>query len=108
MQIYNSFNIKITLIKLWELDIFKLVQFGLLVQHFLYEFFLRVLPNSLHQEIVDSFQATAFSFSLFGGAFYLCYSALQVPVGFIFDKYGIKKSLFFATIACALGALLFL
>ncbi|MEY8765397.1 MULTISPECIES: MFS transporter [Francisella] len=74
---------------------------------FFYEFFLRVLPNSLHQEIIDSFQATAFSFSLFGGAFYLCYSALQVPVGFIFDKYGIKKSLFFATIACALGALLF-
>ncbi|ALB01776.1 MFS sugar transporter [Francisella persica ATCC VR-331] len=74
---------------------------------FFYEFFLRVLPNSLHQDIVDSFHATAFSFSLFGGAFYLCYSLLQVPVGFLFDKYGIKKSLFFATITCALGALLF-
>ncbi|AJI45573.1 MFS transporter [Francisella tularensis] len=74
---------------------------------FFYEFFLRVLPNSLHQDIVNSFHATAFSFSLFGGAFYLCYSLLQVPVGFLFDKYGIKKSLFFATITCALGALLF-
>lgn len=74
---------------------------------FFYEFFLRVLPNSLHQDIVNSFNATAFSFSLFGGAFYLCYLLLQVPVGFLFDKYGIKKSLFFATITCALGALLF-
>ncbi|BCL52930.1 MFS transporter [Francisella tularensis subsp. holarctica] len=66
-----------------------------------------MLPNSLHQDIVNSFNATAFSFSLFGGAFYLCYLLLQVPVGFLFDKYGIKKSLFFATITCALGALLF-
>jgi MFS family permease len=74
---------------------------------FFYEFFLRVLPNSLHEDIVNSFHATAFSFSLFGGAFYLCYSLLQVPVGFIFDKFGIKKSLFFAAITCSLGALLF-
>ncbi|BCD90944.1 MFS transporter [Francisella halioticida] len=74
---------------------------------FFYEFFLRVLPNSLHQDIVNSFHATAFSFSLFGGAFYLCYSLLQVPVGFIFDKFGIKKSLFFAAITCSLGALFF-
>lgn len=74
---------------------------------FFYEFLLRVLPNSLHQDIVNSFHATAFSFSLFGGAFYLCYSLLQVPVGFIFDKFGIKKSLFFAAITCSLGALLF-
>ncbi|MDE5014400.1 MFS transporter, partial [Francisella tularensis subsp. holarctica] len=65
---------------------------------FFYEFFLRVIPNSLHKDIVNSFNATAFSFSLFGGAFYLCYLFLQVPVGFLFDKYGIKKSLFFATI----------
>ncbi|MDE4972255.1 MFS transporter, partial [Francisella tularensis subsp. holarctica] len=39
---------------------------------FFYEFFLRVLPNSLHKDIVISFNATAFSFSLFGGAFYRC------------------------------------
>ncbi|MDE5010840.1 MFS transporter, partial [Francisella tularensis subsp. holarctica] len=71
---------------------------------FFYEFFLRVLPTSLHKDIVNSFNATAFSFSLFGGAVYLCYLLLQVPVGFLFDKYGIIKSLFFATITCALGA----
>ncbi|MED7818994.1 MULTISPECIES: MFS transporter [unclassified Francisella] len=74
---------------------------------FFYEFFLRVFPNSLHQYIVDDFHATAFTLSIFGGAFYLFYSLLQVPVGFIFDKFGIKKSLFFAVIVCSLGALLF-
>jgi MFS family permease len=75
---------------------------------FLYEFFLRVFPNSLHENITDSFHTTAFSFALLGSAFYIFYSMMQIPVGIIINKYGIRTSLFFASLICTIGAMLFI
>ena len=75
---------------------------------FLYEFFLRVFPNSLHENITDSFHTTAFSFALLGSAFYIFYSLMQIPVGIIINKYGIRISLFFASLVCTIGAMLFM
>lgn len=75
---------------------------------FLYEFFLRVFPNSLHENITDSFHTTAFSFALLGSAFYIFYSMMQIPVGIIINKYGIRSSLFFASLICTVGAMLFM
>tara|TARA_B110000259_G_scaffold175748_1_gene211207 strand:- start:2368 stop:3555 length:1188 start_codon:yes stop_codon:yes gene_type:complete len=75
---------------------------------FFYEFFLRVFPNSLHHNITDSFHTTALSFSLIGSAFYIFYSIMQIPVGIIINKYGVRISLFFASLVCTLGIILFI
>ena len=75
---------------------------------FLFEFFLRAFPNTLHNDLVASFRLTGAEFALIGGMYYLAYSFLQIPAGYIFDRLGSKFTMTLACSICALGAIVFL
>lgn len=74
---------------------------------FLYEFFLRAFPNTLHVDIVHTWHLSSVQFALLGSAYYLAYSFLQIPVGVVIDRFGIRRSLTIACLICAVGAALF-
>lgn len=74
---------------------------------YFYECFLRVFPNTLSQDLINSFHINAESFSLLGSSFFISYALMQIPVGILVHKYGVKVLLILATFICSLSVLFF-
>lgn len=73
---------------------------------FLYEYFLRTFVGSLAHQVIPDLHLSAETFALLGSAYYVAYGLMQIPVGVLADKFGVKKLLLFATAVCA-GATFF-
>ncbi len=74
---------------------------------FLYEFFLRTFVGSIAQDLIHDLHLSIEQFTMVGSAYYLAYGIMQVPVGILADKFGVKKIMIFATLVCALATFLF-
>jgi len=75
---------------------------GICALFFLYEFLLRTVMGTFQHPIMYDFDLTTFQFSLLSTTMYLLvYGLMQIPVGLIVDRYGLKKSLLFAVLMCA-------
>lgn len=74
---------------------------------FLYEFFLRTFLGSLEPQIIKSLHLNAETFSLIGSVYYLTYGLMQIPVGIIVDRVGVKLTMVFAASICGVSALIF-
>jgi len=74
---------------------------------FLYEFFLRTFLGSLEPQIMKSLQLNATTFSIIGSCYYLTYGLMQIPVGMVVDRFGVKATMVLASIVCGISALLF-
>ncbi len=74
---------------------------------FLYEFFSRTFIGTIANEVMSSFSLSAFQLSMIGSIYYLAYACMQVPVGLIIDRWGVKRPLILATLICTLGIYLF-
>ncbi len=70
---------------------------------FLYEFFLRTFVGSVAHQIIPDLGLNAETFSIIGSAYYVAYAFMQIPVGILADKFGVKINLLFATLICALA-----
>lgn len=70
---------------------------------FFYQYILRVYPNVMVNELRFDFALTAEQFSYFGAFNLYAYSLLQIPVGLLVDKYGVKR-IVLMSIALCLGA----
>ncbi|WP_267256455.1 MFS transporter [Coxiella endosymbiont of Ornithodoros maritimus] len=47
------------------------------------------------------------SFALICSAYYIAYAIVQILVGVLADKFGVKLIMIFAVLACAVGARIF-
>jgi MFS family permease len=67
-----------------------------------YEFFIRVAPSVLTQELMQSLNIDASFLSLLVAAFFYGYTPMQIPAGMLGDRFGPKKVLISAmlTVAC--------
>lgn len=74
---------------------------------FLYEFFLRTFIGSIANEVMDGLSLSAEKFAWITSAYYFSYAIMQVPVGMLVDKFGVRKILIFGTLVCALSAFFF-
>lgn len=74
---------------------------------YFYEFLLRVSPSVMVPELMQSFGITASSVGLLSAFYLYAYAPMQLPVGVLMDRYGVKKVLSIACVVCGLGALLF-
>jgi len=77
----------------------------LAVIFYFYECFLRVFPNTLSQNFINSFHINAEHFSVLGSSFFISYALMQVPVGILIYKYGVRLLLIIATFLCSLNVL---
>ncbi len=80
---------------------------GLAAIFFLYEFFLRTFIGSVAHQILPELSLNAETFAIIGSAYYVTYGIMQVPVGILADKFGVKVLMVFAALVCALAAFLF-
>jgi MFS family permease len=71
---------------------------------FMYEFILRTIIGTFQPQIMADLSLTPFSFSLLSTTGYsLVYGLMQIPVGIISARIGLKKSLFMACLLCTVS-----
>jgi MFS family permease len=80
---------------------------GIAAVFFLYEFFLRTFVGSIAHQLIHDLHLNIEQFTLISSAYYLAYGLMQMPVGILADKFGVKKIMIFATLTCALATFLF-
>lgn len=72
-----------------------------------YQFFLRTSPNVMEDVLREEFLMDAQSFGLLASFYYIAYSVLQIPMGVMIDKFGLRRILTFSASMCSFGALIF-
>lgn len=84
----------------------KLAWFSLSL-FYMYQYVLRVFPSVAEQELRTDLILSAVDFSSLGAMYLYAYGGLQVPLGAIVDRLGLKKVALSAIAMCILGAGLF-
>lgn len=72
-----------------------------------YEFFLRISPGVMTNDLMASFNIDATVVGLLSGFYYYAYASMQIPVGILLDTFGIRRLLTSAAVLVAGGCLLF-
>lgn len=74
---------------------------------FLYEFFLRASFGSMEATFSRDIKVDATTVGMISSAYFLAYSIMQIPVGFLVDRFGVRKAGSIAILVCAVGCLCF-
>lgn len=77
---------------------------GLGAAFFYAEYFARVAPSVMAQDLMRTFSVNAFALGSLSAFFYYAYVSMQLPVGMLMDKYGPHRLLTFTALICAVGA----
>lgn len=85
------------------LSLLGFIIWGLAALFFLYEFFLRTVVGSVAHQVIPDLKLNPETFALIGSAYYLTYAVMQIPVGILTDKFGVKYIMIFAVLV-ATGA----
>jgi len=72
-----------------------------------YNYFLRVSPSVMHDDLLQSFHITAYQFGALAAFYYYAYTPMQLPAGMIYDKFGARAVLVFACLTAVLGLSIF-
>jgi len=79
---------------------------GVCALFFLYEFFLRTVIGSFQMPLTEDLSLSSLEFSFLSSTlFLLVYGVMQVPVGFIVNKIGLKRSLLMGSAICAIACI---
>ena len=73
---------------------------------YLYEFFIRVSPSVITNELMRDFNIHAGELGFLSSLFYYSYTIMQIPAGLLGDKYGPRKVLAIAALICSASLLL--
>lgn len=80
---------------------------GLATCFYLYEFFLRVMPTVITQELMQDFNISTATLGHLLAGFFYAYALMQIPAGILCDKYGPKLCLTASVAVCAGATFLF-
>ncbi len=72
-----------------------------------YQFVLRVSPSVMTNDLMVAFQVNSYVLGILSAFYYYAYDALQIPLGFIMDRFGPRRVLTFSTLLCVVGTFLF-
>lgn len=71
---------------------------------FCYQYILRVLPGGIEPNLRAEFHLTAHEFGTIGSFTIYAYAFMQIPMGILVDRVGVKKVLTSSIVLCLLGA----
>ncbi len=74
---------------------------------YLYQSVLKVMPSVIAQDLSVDLNIAATSLGMLGGIYFLAYASMQLPIGVLLDRFGVRRLMTVAIFMCALGALLF-
>lgn len=73
-----------------------------------YNYFLRVSPSVMQNELAQTFHITATQFGTLAGFYYLAYTPMQIPAGMFYDKFGVRFVLCAACLMAVIGLSVFI
>lgn len=74
---------------------------------YFYEFILRVSPSVILTDLMQKFALNASQVGILSAFYLYAYAPMQLPVGLLMDKFGLKFILSIASVVCGLGTFLF-
>ncbi len=80
---------------------------AILSVQYLFVYFHRVCPAVVAQDLVEAFSISATSLGILASGYFYPYAIMQVPVGFLADSWGPRKTITFFTLPAAAGAFMF-
>lgn len=72
-----------------------------------YEYFLRISPSVMSADLMQAYGISAEALGGLSAVYYYAYTPMQLPIGVLMDRFGPKRLLAFACLACALGSYVF-
>ncbi|MES2997718.1 MAG: MFS transporter [Pseudomonadota bacterium] len=90
-----------------RISLFPWLVCGLGALFYCYEYFLRILPSVMTEDLLKMFSISGLAFGNLVAFYYYAYTPMQLPVGIMMDRFGPRKLLVFASLFCALGTYLF-
>lgn len=81
---------------------------GIGMLYYCYNYFLRVSPSVMQNELMTSFHISAYQFGHLAAFYYYAYTPMQIPAGMLYDKYGARFVLFCASLTAVVGLGLFI
>ncbi len=73
-----------------------------------YNYFLRVSPSVMHNELADAFHITATQFGTLAALYYYAYTPMQIPAGIIYDRFGVRFVICSACLMAVIGLSIFI
>lgn len=74
---------------------------------YFYEFILRVSPSVILTDLMQKFSLNASQVGILSAFYLYAYAPMQLPVGLLMDRFGLKVILSLASIVCGIGTYLF-
>lgn len=74
---------------------------------YFYQYILRIAPGMMVDQLRHEFSIRAEQFATLGFLYLLAYSLLQIPLGIIVDKVGVKKTVLCSILLCIVGSFIF-
>lgn len=72
-----------------------------------YNYFIRVSPSVMQDDLIQSFHITAYQFGALAAFYYYAYTPMQLPAGMIFDKFGARVVLLVSSLTAVFGLFIF-
>ena len=85
---------------------FYLAWFSISLFYF-YQYILRVSPGVMVVELRQAYKLTALEFSSLDAIYLYAYSLIQIPLGFVLDRFGIRRVVCISILLCISGVLVF-
>jgi len=73
---------------------------------YFYQYILRVSPGVMVTDLRRDFHMTAEEFSSLGALYLYAYSLLQIPLGLLIDRWGVRRTLLSSVFLCIAGTLM--
>ena len=74
---------------------------------YIYDFFIRVSPSVMTQELMRDLHIYAPGLGVISSILFLTYTLMQIPAGLLIDRFGVKRPLITAVLACGAATLVF-
>ena len=74
---------------------------------FLVEYFIRISPSVITQDLMAQFKVGALALGGISTFYFIAYVIMQIPVGVLVDRYGARWLIILATLLSAVGCVLF-
>lgn len=81
---------------------------GIGMLFYCYNYFLRVSPSVMQNDLMQGLHITAYQFGTLAGFYYFIYTPMQVPAGMIYDRFGTRIVQFIACVTAVLGVGIFI
>lgn len=82
------------------------IAWAMTVLFYFYQYILRVSPGVMVVDLRQEFKMTAEEFSSLGAFYLYAYSLLQIPLGILIDRVGVRRTILSSIFFCVIGAAL--